>query len=443
MRPASFLLLTLAACGHLPAPPAAGSRPASRYLALDGGPRFHLGSTPTAKDLEGFVRHFDAAAAAGETIARIHIHHGLPRSKEAAGVLDESWCRRWDEVFEAARVRGIHVLPVMTGWAQWNDGSTGSRWHNWDKNPYNRANGGPAEKPSDLYADTPCRRLYLDWLGRAVDRFRRHPNIFAWEVFTEVNLLTGSTVPAAVEFTELASAAVRRSDLRPVTVSLAGVRVWPELWASPAVDLVQIHPYPGRRRDSDLARAIAEVAPVVRAFGKPVLIGEEGLDPGPPGGTADAQPRAFVGYRQAIWTALTSGLANGGMFWWIAGYGKGSLDGACPGLSKPAADFARDLDVDAMKPVDVSVDRRIAATALGGAATVVVYLRDVHCIAPDWPSGELRDATVTIPWSGPGRATFIDPATLRTIGTASVSNGPLLLPPFREDLLVRIDASLR
>ena len=177
------LALSLVAGCAAPVPPAGRVeiRPGARYVTLGGETRFWLGGTPTAKDREGFRQDFKAAAAAGERLVRIHLHHGLERPALPAMAPDEAWCREWDRIFEDAEARGLYVLPVLSGWAQWNDGSTGSRWHAWDRNPYNQANGGPAAKPSDLYADTPCQRLYLDWLGRTVDRFRAHANIFAWE----------------------------------------------------------------------------------------------------------------------------------------------------------------------------------------------------------------------------------------------------------------------
>jgi hypothetical protein len=452
LRALTLPLVLLLGCAAPPRPEGrVAVRPCARYVTLDGETRFWLGRMPTARDREGFRRHVEAAAAAGERLLRIHLYHGLPRPEVPAGVLDEAWCREWDGIFEDAKARGLHVLPVLSGWAQWNDGSTGSHWHAWDRNPYNQANGGPAARPSDLYADTPCQRAFLDWLGRAVDRFQGYPNLFAWEVFTEVDLLSGASdagVPAVVSFVEKAAAVVRRQDprRRPVTVSLSGVRVWPELWASPAVDLVQIHPYPGKRCGSDLAQAIAEIAPAVRAFGKPVLLGEEGLDAGPPVDTMDARPRAFVGYRQAVWTALTSGLANGGMFWWISGYGKGERDGAFPDVCKAAASFAASLDVSRMQPLAVTGDSGMPASALGDAGTVIGYARDGACAAPDWPSRTLSGKRVTLetPWKGGGRVTYLDPITLKAVASERVSvqnaSVTLSLPDFPEDLVFRIDA---
>lgn len=451
MRPILLAAAALACGGGCAAPPVlppAAIAPGSPYFTLGGETRFWTGRTPRAKDLDGFRAHFRDAAVAGERLVRIHLDHAFPESKAAAGELPEAWCRSWDAVFDAAAAEGLYVLPVLGVWGRWNDGSTGSRWHSWDRNPWNRANGGPAERPNDLYGDTACQRLYLDWLGRAVARFARHGNLMGWEIFSEVDLVTGTGkagVPAVVAFVERAAAVTRANDSlrRPVGVSLSGVRSWPELWSSPGVDFVQIHPYPGKRRGADLFVALRDHAAALRAFGKPVMVGEAGLDQGPPVDTADALPRAFVGYRQGVWAALMGGYANGGMFWWISGYGPPERDRLFPGLCGPASRFAAGFDVAGASPLPVA-GSGVDAMALGGPAGVAVYVRDPACLHPDWPARDVSGARVVLrlPWPGPSTAEFLRAETLEPAGAADLpaaaGDATVDLPAFREDLVIRI-----
>ena len=65
-----------------------------------------------------------------------------------------------------------------------------------------------------------------------------------WEIFSELDLVTGATEERAVRFTERAAAAIRAADpgKRPVTASQAGINEWPGLLRSTALDFIEVHP---------------------------------------------------------------------------------------------------------------------------------------------------------------------------------------------------------
>ena len=99
----------------------------------------------------------------------------------------------WDWVFDQAEADGIYILPVFSGWCDWNAGTPDWGSPLWKSNPLNAANGGPVTSPTELFqtdSDHPkpcgcngCRTLVERWQGRR--------NILAWEVFSEVNLASG------------------------------------------------------------------------------------------------------------------------------------------------------------------------------------------------------------------------------------------------------------
>jgi len=64
------------------------------------------------------------------------------------------------------------------------------------------------------------------------------PNLVGWEVFSELDLITGSSEAAATDFMEQAARVVRAADTksRPVTASLGGANHWPQLFHSDAPD---------------------------------------------------------------------------------------------------------------------------------------------------------------------------------------------------------------
>jgi len=148
---------------------------------------------------------------------------------------------------------------------------------------FNRALGGPARQPGDFFQDTECRKFWLAWVGQLVKRWQALPNICAWEVFSELDMATGGNEDAALELVRKAAAVVRSSDprRRPVIASLSGVLEWPKLFSSDALDIIQAHPYANGspRLKNQLDELIFEtVRGRLKTYGKPVMIGESGLD---------------------------------------------------------------------------------------------------------------------------------------------------------------------
>jgi len=402
-------------------------KPGERYFRIDGKQTFLLGRNPTGWKVEQFAPLFQWAADSGETLMRIHLTNGMPPDAPA-GEVDEDWAKRWETVFDMAAERGLYVLPVMGVWGKWNDGSRQKRWHSWHKNRYNAALGGPAKRPIELYGDTECRRLWLQWLQTLVKRWQGRSCIVGWEVFSELDLVTGSSESAAVEFVSKASAVVRAADprSRPVTASLAGIREWPELFASPALDIIQVHPYANHPKfNGNLDEMILRtVRARVARYKKPVLIGECGLDSRPPAGTPTASPHAHVGVRNAIWASAVSGAMAGRMLWWEDGcdrYGKLDLRTRYKDVGAPVARFVAGTDFSGFRLTDTITTDRLLGGAIGNRQEILAWLRDARCVAPDWPVRGVEGQLVAliVPGARPGwSVTFHDTATGDPIGTA-------------------------
>lgn len=181
-----------------------------KYFRVDGEPAFVLGRNPVGVSPQAFDDHFRHAAVAGERFMRIHFTFSPPGEK--AGQIDAALLKGWDVVLDAAEKQDLAVLPVLGVWADWNDGSRKEPWHRWDKNPLNVACGGPAKRPAELFDDGPCRKLWLQRLETFVKHWSHRRAVVAWEIFSEVDLITGATEQRAVEFAERAAAVVRSAD---------------------------------------------------------------------------------------------------------------------------------------------------------------------------------------------------------------------------------------
>ncbi|HUT94853.1 MAG TPA: cellulase family glycosylhydrolase [Thermoguttaceae bacterium] len=432
---ALLVVMPLSASGFddvIPARDAITWKRTEPYLRIGGRQAFVFGRNPTGWRTEQFDPLLKWAHDSGERILRIHITCGMT-PKSPAGTIDEKWAGKWEKVFDQAAKQGLYVLPVLGAWGQWNDGSDGKRWHYWDRNMYNAKLGGPAKSPSELFAETRCQQLWLEWLAQMVRRWRNRPNIVAWELFSELDLVTGATEKTAFKFVQRASSAVRKMDPagRPVTASLSGIQEWPSLFSDDAIDLIQVHPYANHHKyRGQLDRMIIEsVRARTKRYKKPVLIGESGFDGGPPHGTLDMAARAETGLRHAIWAAVVSGSMNGRMLWWGDGYDQyqkpdPELRKRYALLAKPAARFIRNIDWSDFKSIQVKSSPQLCGAAIGQKERVVAWFRDAQCIGPDWPTRHLTGQRVTL--SVPGqtnhwRVAVYDPVTLRIVDKGEVN----------------------
>jgi hypothetical protein len=282
-----------------------------------------------------------------------------------------------------------------------------------------------------------------------VKRWSHQRAIVGWEIFSELDLVTGATEEPAAEFTERAAAVIRAADpwKRPITASQAGVNEWPKLLKSEALDFTQIHPYAdvdfGGRLDDQI---LSTVRSRLKTYGKPVLIGECGLNGGPPRGTLDVAPRAEVGIRHAIWAAVVSGAMNGRALWWQDGYDQFEQADLCRHYhraAESAAAFVRGVDYTGFAPVHCVPSDGLKGAVLGNDKTRLGWFRDAQCEPPDWPVKPVAGLTVTV--DAPGdfwQAQFLDPATGKSAGEGRLKPQAgrlrITLPDFKGSVAVRL-----
>jgi hypothetical protein len=430
-------------------PPVFELRTGERYVRIDGTPAFVLGRNPVGVSPEAFAAHFRNAVAAGERFVRIHFTYSP--AEEKAGEIHPGMLKAWDAVLEAADQHRLAVLPVLGIWSDWNDGSHGETWHLWEKNPFNATRNGPAKRPGELLDDTPCRKLWLERLGTFVKRWAPRRCIVGWEIFSEVDLITGATEDRAVEFAARAAAVVRGADpaRRPTTLSQAGVNAWPRLLRSDAVQIVSVHPYAAPPFGGNLDELILDsVRQLLQTYGKPVLIGECGLDWAPPRGTLDVAPGAEVGIRHAIWASVVSGAISGRMLWWQDGWDQFEKADVCRHYEQagaPAAAFVRGIDFTDFAPVACRAPD-LKGAMLGSDRSLIGWFRDAACVPPQWPLREVTGRKVTLAGhAGTWRIEFVDPLNGRVIQTRTVeakkSGLQIPLPAYKGSIALRLKAA--
>jgi hypothetical protein len=426
-------------------------RKGDHYFRVGGTPTFVLGRNPVGVNSQAFEEHFQNAAAAGEKFMRIHFTYSP--AGEKAGEIHPDMLKMWDAVLDAAEKNNLAVLPVFGIWSDWNDGSHGETWHLWEKNPFNAILNGPTKRPGGLLEDTECRKLWFKRLETLVKHWSPHRCIVGWEIFSEVDLITGATEDRAVEFAAQAAAIVRAVDPahRPTTISQSGVNAWPKLLGSDAVQIVSVHPYAAKPFDGNLDKLILKsVRERLRNFGKPVLIGECGLDWAPPRGTLDVAPGAEVGICHAIWASVVSGAMTGRMLWWQDGWDqfeKADVSRYYEQAAAPAAAFVKGIDFTDFAPVACDAPGLMGAM-LGNEHQLIGWFRDAGCVPPKWELKEMSGRQVTLGnYTGTWQAEFFDTTSGRVIKTSTVKTKQkqlkIALPKFRGSIALRLSGAER
>ena len=191
-------------------------------------------------------------------------------------------------------------------------------------------------------------------------------------------------------------------------------------------------------------------------YGKPVLIGESGLNAAPPdGSTLETAARAAVGVRHAIWAGLVSGAMDARALWW-----EDSVGIYLPNLGMSyvrqyanadlaASRFASSVNFTGFAPLEAQVSSGVVGAALGNATSAIGWFRDTGCEPPDWPLTSAvhgQTVTLTVPGSAPGwRVDFYETATGTTITSSVVATRQgnsvtVALPDFTDDIAFKMTA---
>ncbi len=419
------------------------------YFSVDGQTRFIFSRNVAAFFYEDFGTWMDWAQYDGDRVLRIYLSDGLlgDYGYTSTGELNEKWAQNWDAFLTQAEAHGLYVLPYFTGWFDWNT------TNGWPNNPFNPANGGPANNRIDIFQDgSPAQELYLRWVAKVVTRFQSHKNIFAWEVLDEGNLINGITEQQGIAFTEHMAQVVRATDPnhRPITASLGDVGTWPNFFKSNAIDIIQVHPYPPSAKLDRVV--IDEVHRELAAYNKPVLIGESGLNADSP---YNYPPNAEVGILHAIWAGVVSGAANGRALYWEDSYGIFFKELRSVWVNKyadaelPVVRFTSGVDFTGFQPLSLLYqdDTKIWGAAVGNENMVLGWFRDASSEPPDWkllPSIHGQTVTIIVPGSALNwQVDFYDTKTGYALGgsillTRHGDHVTVALPDFSDDIAFKL-----
>jgi hypothetical protein len=273
----------------------------------------------SGNNLSAYERWFSAMREHGANFARIWLvrwNMGLEWTPgDGNGMyqgigryaLDNAW--RIDELIRIAERNGIFLLLCLGYHGELSDRQLYFGEQAWDKNPYNRRNGGPCEKPADFWTNPEAKRFYKQRLRYIVARYAYSTNVLAFEFWNEVNAPAGW-------ISEMAGF-IRSID--PYGHLLTTTYGDDDVWRLPEMDLVQAHWY-GDGSQRDCVRTIVNLhRQHLERYGKPFLLGEFGIDWRKSDSEYDPQGNALH-WHNGMWASLASGGAGTACVWYWDSY---------------------------------------------------------------------------------------------------------------------------
>jgi hypothetical protein len=229
--------------------------------------------------------------------------HGLGRY-----ALDNAW--RIDRMLSLAKKNGIAVMLTFGTFGDLKADADYFGAQSWDKNPYNKKNGGPCATPADFFTDPTARKLYKNRLRYLAARYGSDTAVQSWEFFNEMNVPT----PWMREMSEY----LRKID--PYRHLISHTYGDDEIWKLPNIDFTQSHSYGDGVGMRDSGPAIAALNhDMTDRYSKPHLVAEFGIDWKKPDRAYDPNGLA-INLHNGLWSSMMSRGMGGAMTWWWDNY---------------------------------------------------------------------------------------------------------------------------
>lgn len=219
---------------------------------------------------------------------------------------------RTDRIFEEALAQGIAIQLVINHHGQYSTEVN----PNWDSNPENVKNGGFLKDPKEFFTHPEAKQRYRDRVRYLAARWGAYPNLFAWELWNEVNntdaLRKGSVEEkrAVLAWHREMAAYLRELDPHDHLITTSGCVADESFedatWGLAEFDFNQAHDYV-----DNLPDRIRSQSERMLAHGKPFFFGELGI--------ADHQAPEWESgtpLHDMLWASLVSPVAGTAMTWW-------------------------------------------------------------------------------------------------------------------------------
>ncbi|HRU38996.1 MAG TPA: cellulase family glycosylhydrolase, partial [Candidatus Goldiibacteriota bacterium] len=219
-----------------------------------------------------------------------------------------------DRVFEMAEKHGVYIMLCLVSHGEFSEKTNPE----WGRNPYNAANDGLLNKPSEFFTDPVAARAFENRLRYIIARWSYSENLLSWELFNEADLTDDYDPEDSAAWHAAMARFIKKHDAHRhmVTTSFSNPDMDPAVWKIPEIDFTQTHLYGLYDEAVSVYEASSQK---IEAYKKPHLAGEFGIsaDPGDRGMQDD---RDGVCLQNSLWAGAFSLSAGAPLSWYWDSY---------------------------------------------------------------------------------------------------------------------------
>lgn len=349
------------------------------FIYENGEPFLAIGEnvgwyTATEKKVYEYFDIFEHMSDVGMNWARVFMmDYQFALFNYESGTVDfsarQDQAYRLDKVIEKAEEEGIYIALVFLIHGQFvEETSVEDTWQAWNSNPFNVNCGGYLQKPWDFFTSERAKADFKKLARYIVARWGYSDNIFAWELWNEVNHLTDYEEKSADSnawHSEMARFIKGIDSFHHMVTSSIGVPLPNDpLHAVEELDYNNIHVYAFNNYSSALIDDYLE--PMWQKYNKPVLISEIGSSGDNAQQNMLLDPN-LVYIEQSIWSGSFSGAGGGFTWWWEMIDAMNVYD-----VYRPIQAYFSEVDADFVTLPSLTAKDYTVETALGASASELV-----------------------------------------------------------------------
>lgn len=218
---------------------------------------------------------------------------------------------RLDMLFEFASEFDAYIMLTLINHGQFSFNTNPE----WAENPYNNDNGGMLEYPIQFFYDAEAKMHYKNELMYLISRYGHSENLFAWELFNEVDWVDGYSHIVVTRWHDEMAQFIKEND--PYKHLITTSYKYP--FGTPAFDLESIdfasfHSYDYYDKFY-YDKLSDELSSLFNKYQKPVFYGEIGIDWQSGNNTYNADYTGIT-LHQGLWGGMLSSGASANQWWW-------------------------------------------------------------------------------------------------------------------------------
>jgi len=243
---------------------------------------------------------------------------------------------RLDHVLDVADQYGIYIMLTLLNHGQFSSSVNPE----WSENVYNVDNGGMLEYPIQFFYNDEAIEAYKNELLYIIARWGYSENIFAWELFNEVDWIDGySSLVVARWHDEMATFLHENDPYNHMVTTSYKYTYGNVAYAYDSIDFGAVHSY-AYGDTVYYTKMISEIASLQSQYNKPIFFGEIGID-WESGSNTYHSDYTGVTIRQGLWGGIMLSTAGAAQWWWDSWIDLYDLWGCFEGAST----YAKQIDL--------------------------------------------------------------------------------------------------